>query len=185
MDFDLEIGPKITSMYPPLRLTHAEAQNMSVGRLCLCLQHSLNRKPPLCSAFSSFPDSAHFEDGSQTHSFRIRICGPMDGETWDTEATRPNTADGFIYGFSCFTRTKDSSSKRGYQQVGFMHESITSNLGLTHVQTSIVILSHLAYPSLFYTLVSKLAPSFMTHGGPMLEAACHNVANWYVIVRHS
>ena len=53
-------------------------------------------------------------------------------------------------------------------------------LVLTHVQTSIVILSHLAYPSLFYTLVSKLAPSFMTHGGPMLEAACHNVANWCV-----
>ncbi|KAM5538521.1 hypothetical protein V8D89_007854 [Ganoderma adspersum] len=139
VNFDLEVGPKITSIYPPLRLTHAEAQNI---------------------AFSSFPDSSHFEDGSQTHSFRIRMRGPVDGESWDTEAIRPSTADGFIYGFSCFTRTKDGGSKRGYQQ------------------TSIVILSHLAYPSLFYTLVSKLAPSFMTHGGPMLEAACHNVANW-------
>nr|VWO99742.1 RRM domain-containing protein [Ganoderma boninense] len=111
-------------------------------------------------AFSSFPDSSQFEDGSQTHSFRIRLHGPVDGEAWETESIRPSTADGFIYGFSCFTRTKDAGSKRGYQQ------------------TSIVILSHLAYPSLFYTLVSKLAPSFMTHGGPMLEAACHNVANW-------
>lgn len=104
--------------------------------------------------------------------------GSVDGESWDTEAIRPSTADGFIYGFSCFTRTKDAGSKRGYQQVGSFHESLVSSIMLTHVQTSIVILSHLAYPSLFYTLVSKLAPSFMTHGGPMLEAACHNVANW-------
>ncbi|KAI1797337.1 hypothetical protein LXA43DRAFT_969315 [Ganoderma leucocontextum] len=139
VNFDLEVGPKITSIYPPLRLTHAEAQNI---------------------AFSSFPDSSQFEEGSQTHSFRIRMRGPVDAEDWDPDAVRPNTVDGFIYGFSCFTRTKDGASKRGYQQ------------------TSIVILSHLAYPSLFYTLVSKLAPAFMSHGGPMLEAACHNVANW-------
>lgn len=44
-----------------------------------------------------------------------------------------------------------------------------------------MLLSHLAYPNLFYTLISKLAPSFMNHGGPMLEAACHNISSWYVI----
>ncbi|TBU63105.1 hypothetical protein BD310DRAFT_945520 [Dichomitus squalens] len=139
VNFDLEVGPKITSIYPPLRLTHAEAQNI---------------------AFSSFPDSSQFEEGSQTHSFRIRSRGLVEGEDWDVDAVRPTTVDGFIYGFSCFTRTKDALSKRGYQQ------------------TSIVILSHLAYPSLFDTLVCRLAPSFMSHGGPMLEAACHNIANW-------
>ncbi|KAH9945275.1 DUF1630-domain-containing protein [Epithele typhae] len=139
VNFDLDVGPKITSMYPPLGLTHAEAQNI---------------------AFSSFPDSAHFEEGSQTHSFRMRLRSHVDGEPRESDAPRPTTLDGFIYGFSCFTRTKDASSKRGYQQ------------------TSIVVLSHLAYPNLFYTLISKLAPSFMTHGGPMLEAACHNISNW-------
>lgn len=42
VNFDLEVGPKITSIYPPLRLTHAEAQNMSVGYLCLRLRRGLN-----------------------------------------------------------------------------------------------------------------------------------------------
>ncbi|KAH9902816.1 DUF1630-domain-containing protein [Cubamyces lactineus] len=138
VNFDLEVGPKITSVYPPLRLSHVESQNI---------------------AFSSFPDSSQFDEGSQTHSFRIRLRDPT-GEDWDSDAPRPITVDGFIYGFSCFTRTKDASSKRGYQQ------------------TSTVVLTHLAYPSLFYTLISKLGPSFMNHGGPMLEAACHNIASW-------
>ncbi|KAI0635694.1 DUF1630-domain-containing protein [Trametes polyzona] len=138
VNFDLEVGPKITSVYPPLSLSHTEAQNI---------------------AFSSFPDSSHFDEGSRTHSFRLRLS-PTDGEVWDNDTPRPTTVDGFLYGFSCFTRTKDSSSKRGYQQ------------------TSTVILTHLAYPSLFYTLISKLGPSFMNHGGPMLEAACHNIASW-------
>ncbi|KAI0833231.1 DUF1630-domain-containing protein [Trametes gibbosa] len=139
VNFDLEVGPKITSIYPPLSLSHAEAQNI---------------------AFSSFPDSSHFDEGSRTHSFRIRLRSPTEGDVWDGDAPRPKTIDGFIYGFSCFTRTKDASSKRGYQQ------------------TSTVILTHLAYPSLFYTLISKLGPSFMNHGGPMLEAACHNISSW-------
>ncbi|KAI0370326.1 DUF1630-domain-containing protein [Pilatotrama ljubarskyi] len=139
VNFDLEVGPKITSVYPPLSLFHAEAQNI---------------------AFSSFPDTSQFDEGSQTHSFRIRLRNPDEGEAWTGDAPRPSTIDGFIYGFSCFTRTKDDSSKRGYQQ------------------TSTVILTHLAYPSLFYTLISKLGPSFMNHGGPMLEAACHNIASW-------
>ncbi|TFK87984.1 DUF1630-domain-containing protein [Polyporus arcularius HHB13444] len=139
VNFDLEVGPKITSIYPPLSLSHSEAQNI---------------------AFSSFPDSSHFQEGSQTHSFRIRPREPVEGEEWDIGAPRSSTLDGFIYGFSCFTRTKDASSKRGYQQ------------------TSIVILTHLAYPSLFDTLIARLAPAFMSHGGPMLEAACHNIASW-------
>ncbi|KAH9856489.1 DUF1630-domain-containing protein [Lenzites betulinus] len=139
VNFDLEVGPKITSIYPPLRLTHAESQNI---------------------AFSSFPDSSHFDEGSRTHSFRIRLRSPTAGEVWDSDIPRPTTVDGFLYGFSCFTRTKDASSKRGYQQ------------------TSTVILTHLAYPSLFYTLISKLGPSIMNHGGPMLEAACQNISSW-------
>ncbi|KAI9000544.1 hypothetical protein BD414DRAFT_471971 [Trametes punicea] len=139
VNFDLELGPKITSVYPPLKLSLSEAQNI---------------------AFSSFPDSSHFEEGSQTHSFRIRLRDCAEGEVWANDAPRPSSTDGFIYGFSCFTRTKDASSKRGYQQ------------------TSTVVLTQLPFPSLFYTIISKLGPSFMSHGGPMLEAACHNIASW-------
>ena len=46
-------------------------------------------------------------------------------------------------------------------------------------QRSLVVLSQLPYPTLFTQLISTLGPAFLTHGGPMLEAACHNIANWY------
>ncbi|KAJ3524062.1 hypothetical protein NM688_g8627 [Phlebia brevispora] len=68
--------------------------------------------------------------------------------------------DGFIYGFSHFTQRRDSTSKRGYQQ------------------RSLVILSQHPYPALFYTLLAYLGQAFLSHGGPMLESACHNIAHW-------
>ncbi|KAH9928650.1 uncharacterized protein B0H18DRAFT_244155 [Fomitopsis serialis] len=139
VDFDLEVGPKISCIYPPLDLSPSEEVNI---------------------AFSSFPDSPQFEQGSQTHSFRIRVHNPSEDKLLRPSQQRPQTEDGFLYGFSQFTQRRDANSKRGYQQ------------------RSVVILTHLAYPALFYTLVEKLGPSFLAHGGPMLEAACHNMATW-------
>lgn len=54
-----------------------------------------------------------------------------------------------------------------------------SNSTSCFTQRSLVILSQHPYPSLFYTILSYLGQSFLAHGGPMLEAACHNIANWY------
>lgn len=53
-------------------------------------------------------------------------------------------------------------------------------LSCTHLaaQRSLVILSQHPYPSLFYTILSYLGQSFLIHGAPMLEVACHNIANW-------
>ena len=64
------------------------------------------------SAFCALPDSVQFDQGSLTHSFRIReqfTSVPSDN--------RPPNKDGFIYGFSHFIQRRDPSSKRGYQQV--------------------------------------------------------------------
>ncbi|KZT73133.1 DUF1630-domain-containing protein [Daedalea quercina L-15889] len=140
VDFDLEVGPKISCIYPSLDLSPSEEVNI---------------------AFSSFPDSLQFEQGSQTHSFRIRVHNPVEDKLLRPSKQRPQTEDGFLYGFSQFTQRRDANSKRGYQQ------------------RSVVILTHLAYPALFYTLVEKLGPAFLAHGGPMLEAACHNIATWF------
>ncbi|EPT05662.1 hypothetical protein FOMPIDRAFT_1013359 [Fomitopsis schrenkii] len=139
VDFDLEVGPKISCVYPPLDLSPSEEVNIS---------------------FSAFPDSPQFEQGSQTHSFRIRVRNPVEDKLLRSSDRRPQTEDGFLYGFSQFTQRRDATSKRGYQQ------------------RSVVILTHLAYPALFYTLVEKLGPAVLAHGGPMLEAACHNIATW-------
>ncbi|KAJ7268648.1 hypothetical protein B0H12DRAFT_1095877 [Mycena haematopus] len=132
VDFDVDDGPVITGIYPPLVISPAEAENI---------------------AFSAFPDSPQFEDGSQDHSFRIRQSSTLPDD-------RPVSKDGFIYGFAHFTQRKDASSKRGYEQ------------------RSLVILTYHPYPALFARITALLGPLFQQHGLPMLEAACHNMGTW-------
>ncbi|KAI0087267.1 DUF1630-domain-containing protein [Irpex rosettiformis] len=138
VDFDIDYGPKVTGIYPPLQFSAQEESNI---------------------AFSSFPDSPQAESGSYIHSFRIRCPASVAQAAMD-EITPGAEVDGFIYGFAHFTQRRDPKSKRGYQQ------------------RSLVILSQHAYPSLFYSMSSYLGEEFLSHGGPMLEVACHNVANW-------
>ncbi|KAJ7454663.1 hypothetical protein FB451DRAFT_1049181 [Mycena latifolia] len=90
VDFDVDDGPVITGIYPPLVIFPAEAENI---------------------AFAAFPDSPQFEDGSQDHSFCIR-----EQVLSLSSDRRPAAKDGFMYGFAHFTQRKDSSSKRGYEQ---------------------------------------------------------------------
>ncbi|KAH8099999.1 hypothetical protein BXZ70DRAFT_989710 [Cristinia sonorae] len=111
-------------------------------------------------AFSSFPDAPQIELGSQMHSFRVRPHDPDNDKLVRVDRDRPVVLDGYMYGYSYFTQRRDTTSKRGYQQ------------------SSLVILSPHPYPALFYTLLSYLGQSFLTHGGPMLEVACHNIASW-------
>lgn len=135
VNFDIDHGPVVDGIYPPLFLYPDEIENI---------------------AFSSFPDSAQFEQGSQAHSFRIR-----EDETMDVPSEkRPPTIDGYIYGFVHFSQRKDASIKRGYQQ------------------RSVVILTHHQYPALFSAVTTLLGPLYEQHGVPMLESACHNIATW-------
>ncbi|KAF9480001.1 DUF1630-domain-containing protein [Pholiota conissans] len=90
VEFDLDSGPVVEGIYPPLDLLPTELQNI---------------------AFCSFPDSMQFDQGSQTYSFRIR-----EQSSTQLMPNRRPTEDGFIYGFSHFIQRRDSSSKRGYSQ---------------------------------------------------------------------
>ncbi|KAF8557117.1 DUF1630-domain-containing protein [Imleria badia] len=110
-------------------------------------------------AFSSFPDSLQFEQGSQVHSFRIRVYLESSEAPADEEP-RPPPLDGFMYGFSHFCQKRDPTSKRGYQQ------------------SSLVLLTRHQYPALYTSMISELGPLFHDHGVPMLETACHNIASW-------
>ncbi|KAH9168834.1 DUF1630-domain-containing protein [Lactarius sanguifluus] len=130
---------------------------LAIGNCCLLV------RPPricsfffLCSAFSAFPDSTIFKEGSEIHSFRIR------------EQTVPRRLmagvhllrTGFVYGFSHFNQEKSSTSKRGYSQ------------------RCIVVLTQHPYPALFCALLNKLGPLHHNHGDPILEVASHNIAKW-------
>ena len=68
--------------------------------------------------------------------------------------------------------------KRGYQQVGLafheFHHSFFSS------QRSLVMLTKHQFPSLFSSIISHFGPLFEIHGTPMLEAACHNIAKWWL-----
>ncbi len=69
------------------------------------------------SAFSSFPDSTRYAEGSQTHSFRIQEI-PCEGHA-DGSKPKFHSQDGFFYGFAHFVQRKDPLSKRGYDQVSY------------------------------------------------------------------
>ena len=113
VDFDLDSGPVVDAVVPPLFLLPSESNNM-----CVCFfkrwfhgrrtEKSVNTS----RAFAAFPDSPQFDQGTQCHSFRIR---ERLSSTYDSK--RPATNDGYIYGFSHFTQKRDETSKRGYQQV--------------------------------------------------------------------
>ncbi|KAF8896541.1 hypothetical protein BD779DRAFT_1608730 [Infundibulicybe gibba] len=134
VEFDLDNGPTICGIYPPTVLAPIEEENI---------------------AFSAFPDSLQFEQGSQIHSFRIR-----EHLTSTDNQKRSQSVDGYIYGFSHFTQRRDPSSRRGYQQ------------------QSVVVLTQHPYPALFYSIISTFGPLFQKHGIPMAEAAGHNIATW-------
>ncbi|KAF9266460.1 DUF1630-domain-containing protein [Marasmius fiardii PR-910] len=88
VEFDLDHGPLVDAVFPPLHLSSEEASNI---------------------AFAAFPDSLQFDQGSQNHSFRVRASASC------TEASHVSL-DGFMYGYSHFTQRRDSRSKRGYEQ---------------------------------------------------------------------
>ncbi|KIK62649.1 hypothetical protein GYMLUDRAFT_242791 [Collybiopsis luxurians FD-317 M1] len=134
VNFDIDQGPVVDGVFPPLVLFPKELENV---------------------AFSAFPDSLQFDQGSQIHSFRIR--GERIGVSSEK---RPANADEFIYGYSYFTQKRDPSSKRGYEQ------------------RSAVILTYHPYPAFFSAVLSIFGPLFQEHGLPMLESACHNIATW-------
>ncbi|KAF9016266.1 DUF1630-domain-containing protein [Hymenopellis radicata] len=78
VEFDVDHGPVMDGTFPNIPLLPTEIENI---------------------AFSSFPDSLQFEQGSQSHSFRIR-----------------EAKGSFIHGFAHFTQRRDTNSKRGYEQ---------------------------------------------------------------------
>ena len=131
------------------------------------------------SAFCALPDSVQFDQGSQTHSFRIR-----EQFTTVSSDNRPPNKDGFIYGFSHFIQRRDPSSKRGYQQVKYkpVYFYFTNPVTDFSLKRSLVILTQLQFPAFFTHLASIFGPLYEQHGTPMLEAACHNIATWYMFI---
>ncbi|CAG8519128.1 9974_t:CDS:10 [Racocetra persica] len=89
VNFDLELGQAMDSMYPPSELDEEE-------------------KKSIC--FSAFPDSNSFDVGDTVFNFRIR-CSKSG-----LVASGPTADAGFLYGYVFFRQKKDPRIKRGYFQ---------------------------------------------------------------------
>ncbi|GMK56685.1 hypothetical protein CspeluHIS016_0305250 [Cutaneotrichosporon spelunceum] len=135
-------------------------------------------------AFSSFPDTSLFTEGSIQFSFKIRHVPPDPAALAFPEPPSPNPvkvepekradrtdrADEYrkwdergrewMYGFVWFQQRRDRGIARGY------------------MQKSVVILTHLPFPALWSAVLSHLAPAFFAHGYTALEMACRAIAGW-------
>ncbi|CAG8503424.1 6271_t:CDS:2, partial [Cetraspora pellucida] len=89
VNFDLELGQAMDSMYPSSELDEVE-------------------KKSIC--FSAFPDSNSFDVGDTVFNFRIR-CSKSG-----LAASGPTADAGFLYGYVFFRQKKDPRIKRGYFQ---------------------------------------------------------------------
>ncbi|EIW72107.1 hypothetical protein TREMEDRAFT_41513 [Tremella mesenterica DSM 1558] len=186
-NFDLERGPVVERRAVGRRWGPGEKENV---------------------AFSSFPDTSLFAEGNIMFSFKIRHIPPdpaslsqpepvspmpdrvasmeanFQGMSMEQGSTVPmeTPAAGsagmskgekaeeyrkwdergreWLYGYVWFEQRKDKDLVRGY------------------MQKSLVILTHLPFPSLFFTILERIGPPFFQHGYSALEAACHSIATW-------
>lgn len=173
--FDLELGPDVECMYPPLGISKEEKDNI---------------------AFSSFPDTHVFSDGDLVFSWRVREV-PLDASnasspppskpaqprrspsvresmtrsvSWlrrsrtevavDASSRMHSRSTSYLYGYTYFLQRRDTSRPRGY------------------FQKSLVILSHLPYVGLFHRVIARLGPVFFEHGMVVLESFVHDVVRW-------
>ncbi|WFD33446.1 hypothetical protein MCUN1_000259 [Malassezia cuniculi] len=163
VNFDLDRGPDVEFLYPPLAISQAEKDNI---------------------AFSAFPDTSVFEQGTLVFSWRVReVPGTAEAEAEadaaaadaarasgaaDAVAAAPRApaaqsnsrSTSYIYGYSFFVQRADPSVRRSY------------------TQKSLVILTHLPYVALFSKVVDKVGSLYFELGMPVLESFVQEVGRW-------
>lgn len=193
VNFDLELGPDVEFMYPPLGISKEEKDNI---------------------AFSSFPDTAVFSDGSLVFSWRVREV-PLE-ESHATPPQIPDAAKPARHG-SVRTPQRDRRSgttlltrhaslrsagraarnllQRGQAEAPphtlassrstsyihgytFFRQKRDPALRRGYFQKSLVILTHLPHVALFSELAAQLGPLFFEHGLPVLESFVREVTAW-------
>lgn len=150
--FDIDLGPDVEFLYPPLPISQAEKDNI---------------------AFSSFPDTAVFEQGTLVFSWRVRevpgsaagAAPPIAEERGALALHKPSTifnsrSTSYIYGYSYFMQRADPQARRSY------------------TQKSLVVLTHLPYVALFSRVAERLGALYFDLGTPVLESFVQQVCRW-------
>ncbi|KIR34079.1 hypothetical protein I352_03312 [Cryptococcus deuterogattii MMRL2647] len=185
-NFDLERGPVVERRAGGRRWGFGEKENV---------------------AFSSFPDTSLFSEGTILFSFKIRHI-PLDPATLSKpEPVSPlpkeknveeRLMDMTVQDNECSpvdivpeNGTKMSTGQKAEEYrkwdergrewlYGFVWFEQRRDKGISrgYMQKSLVILTHLPFPALFSAVQQKIAPNFFEYGYSAIEAACHSIASW-------
>lgn len=202
VNFDLELGPDVEFLYPPLDISKEEKDNI---------------------AFSSFPDTAVFSDGSLVFSWRVREV-PLDASTaaaphipdithtplktlqraqrrvsrtlsrrLSRSAATAATAATKATGTAAATAASPASATPASAAPGptqtsrsisylygytFFLQRRDASLRRGYFQKSLVLLTHLPYVGLFSELVARVGRAFFEHGVTVLELFLRDVVQW-------
>ncbi|WVR07677.1 hypothetical protein IAU60_004719 [Kwoniella sp. DSM 27419] len=199
-NFDLERGPVVERRAGGRRWGLGEKENV---------------------AFSSFPDTSLFSEGSILFSFKIRHIPPdpstllhpeppspmpdrvvktVEEEMFDLCVGDPpgeaevlpgggngSTISSLTASTSGPIRPRDKAEEyrkwdeRGREWLyGFVWFEQRRDKGITrgYMQKSLVILTHLPFPALFFAVLQRVAPVFFEYGYSALEAACQSISTW-------
>lgn len=194
VDTNTSISESPTSL--PQHLPTSDANGVtgseSNGSIMRDNSDGLLSPPTTSTSMGSFTSSSTVSPSTSQNLPGIMSDGERSVEyrKWDERGRE------WLYGFVWFEQRKDRGIARGYMQVSFelrfdnslpfdeehlcapnlmvFEEIIYAEI----VQKSLVILTHLPFPSLFFATLNHLAPVFFEHGYSALEAGCHSIANW-------
>ncbi|WVQ72633.1 hypothetical protein IAR50_002192 [Cryptococcus sp. DSM 104548] len=186
-NFDLDRGPVVERKAGGRRWGFGEKENV---------------------AFSSFPDTSLFAEGSVLFSFKIRHIppdpdslshpeppSPMPDRTKTVEEEllnvsmedKPTTGQAASASNPATMSTGEKAEEyrkwdeRGREWLyGFVWFEQRRDQGIRrgYMQKSLVILTHLPFPALFASVLQRVAPAFFEYGYSALEATCHSIAAW-------
>ncbi|KAL7418405.1 hypothetical protein Q5752_006863 [Cryptotrichosporon argae] len=186
-NFDLERGPVVERRALGRRWGPGEKENV---------------------AFSSFPDTSLFAEGSITFSFKIRHIppsaaslarpeppspmpdrlrnGPARTEAALVDTSPPAVDDAVLAAATRETLGQKSDEYRRWDESGrewlfgfvWFEQRKDKGIARGYMQKSVVVLTHLPFPALFFAALEKIAPRFFEYGHSALEVACHSIATW-------
>ena len=150
--FDIDVGQRVEVTYPPSLLSNRDFEKKV--------------------AYLSLPDSHSGQIGDSVYTFRLRK---------DDEPLQPSISarSEYLFGFVLFRQKKDDTLPRGFFQVRPWYSNSCQGLvTVSHVQKSVVLLTHRPYVGLYKRVIRLVGPLYFDMGKTALEAAYTNIASW-------
>tara|TARA_R110002050_G_scaffold170977_5_gene302948 strand:+ start:830 stop:1384 length:555 start_codon:yes stop_codon:yes gene_type:complete len=157
VSFDIELGQKLDSIYPP----NVEFGEDEIVQVC----------------FNSFPDSNMGIDGGLVYFFRIKRTR-MSHEPSSAAAkkkSRMTTGQRYYYAYVYFTQKKDSRCKRGYLQKSLVLITKRPYIGLYKK-----VVKNIGHH--FFEFDHAAPEADGDTGSELLQTCFNNILRWYTVL---